>query len=246
MIDQLTNTVNDRLKGTAIEPPGYENVNTTERVISAAAGTYILFKGLTTMFKHPFIGLGEAALGGMLLYRGATGYCPIYEKIGKDTTDLQAIRITERFIVNKPREEVYRFWRHLENLPKFMKHLASVTEIDEKVSHWAANIPGNVAKINWNAEITREEENRYIGWQSVDGSMVDNAGKVEFTDAISGAGTELNIELNYFPPAGSLGHGIAQLFNGWFEKMVREDIMNFKHYVEGEEYQRYMSTAAGE
>lgn len=79
--------------------------------------------------------------------------------------------------------------------------------------------------------------------QSVAGSTVDNAGRVEFNDAVSGTGTELDIELNYFPPAGSLGQGIAKLFNGYFEDMVREDITSFKHFVEGEEYQRYSSTS---
>ena len=122
-----------------------------------------------------------------------------------------------------------------------MKHLDSVTEIDDKNSHWKAVLPGSgeLVKVSWNAQITREEENRYIGWQSVAGSMIDNAGKVEFSDAVSGAGTELNVELNYFPPAGRIGHSIARLLNGVFEEMVREDITNFKHYVEGEEYQTY-------
>lgn len=242
MLETLTSKVNNNLKGSILEPGEQENVNTTERVISIAAGTFMLYKGLTQLVKHPFIGLQEAAAGGLLLYRGATGYCPVYNKIGKDTTDLPAIRITERFIVNAPREEVYSFWRNLENLPKFMKHLHSVDETSATHSYWRANLPAEIVKLTWNAEITREEQDRYIGWQSVEGSMIDNAGKVEFTDAISGAGTELNIEINYFPPAGAIGHSIAKLLNGVFENMVREDITNFKHYVEGDEYKKYSSS----
>ena len=182
-------------------------------------------------------------MGGVLLYRGATGFCPVYDRLGKDTTDLQALRITERFIVDRPRDEVYSFWRNLENLPRFMKHLSSVVEMDGTNSKWSANIPNDVLKISWNAEITREEQNSYIGWQSVEGSMIDNAGKVEFSDAMNGLGTELNVEINYFPPAGNIGRGVAKLLNGVFEKMVREDITNFKHYVEGQEYQTYISSS---
>lgn len=241
MLEKLTDKVNTAVKGTVLEPGGLENVNPTERIISAAAGSYILFKGITNLFSHPLIALQEAALGGYLLYRGATGYCPLYDKLGKDTTDLPAIRITETFIVNSPREDVYRFWRNLENLPKFMKHLKSVTEIDQTYSHWKANVPGELVTIDWTAQITKEEENRYIGWQSIEGANVDNAGKVEFLDAVSGVGTELNVEINYFPPAGVIGHGIANLLNGVFENMVREDIKNFKHYVEGDEYKTYSS-----
>ena len=242
MLETITSKVNESLKGSFLEPKSTENVNTAERLISIAAGTFIFYKGIKQLFKHPFIGLQEAAVGGVLLYRGATGFCPIYDKIGKDSTDLEAIRITERFIVDRPREEVYSFWRNLENLPRFMKHLNSVTEIDATRSEWTANIPNDLLKIKWNAEITREEQNRYIGWNSVEGSMIDNAGKVEFTDAINGVGTELNVEINYFPPAGNVGHQVAKLLNGIFGNMVREDITNFKHYVEGQEYQTYLDS----
>ena len=241
MLEQFTTKVNETLRGSIIEPGDHENVNTTERFISIAAGTFIMYKGISQLLRHPFIGLQEAALGSILLYRGATGFCPVYNKLGKDTTDISAIRITERFIVNRPREEVYAFWRNLENLPRFMKHLDSVKEIDDKYSYWKANLPGEVIKLTWNAQITREEENSYIGWQSVEGSMIDNAGKVEFSDAINATGTELNVEINYFAPAGAIGQGIAKIFNGVFENLVREDITNFKHYIEGSEYKNYTS-----
>lgn len=241
MLEAVTTKVNESLKGSVLEPKGNENVNETERLISIAAGTFILYKGLKQIFSHPFIGLQEAAVGGLLLYRGATGFCPVYDRIGKDSTDLQAIRITERFIVDRPRDEVYSFWRNLENLPRFMKHLHSVTELDETTSEWKANIPNDLLKIKWKAEITREEQNSYLGWQSVEGSMIDNAGKVEFSDSINGLGTELNVEINYFPPAGNIGRSVAQLLNPVFENMVREDITNFKHYVEGQEYETYLN-----
>ena len=218
------------------------NVNNTERIISVASGSFIFYKALTNIVRHPLIALQEAAVGGYLIYRGATGYCPLYARMDKDSTDVQPITITERFVVNRPRDEVYAFWRRLENLPRFMKHLAKVEEKDDKHSYWVANIPGELMSVSWNAEITREEENSYIGWQSIDRSMVDNAGRVEFKDAVSGAGTELNIELSYFPPAGHIGRGIATLFNGMFEKLVREDVTNFKHYVEGDEYQTFATS----
>lgn len=220
------------------------NVNTTERIISIAAGTFIFYKALSNIASHPFIALQEAAVGGLMLYRGATGVCPVYTQLGKNSTDVEAITIGERFIVNAPREEVYAFWRNLENLPRFMKHIAAVQVKDDKTSHWTANVPGPLLKVSWNAEITREEENEYIGWHSIEGSMIDNAGKVEFNDAADGSGTELYVEISYFPPAGQIGRGIASLFTGLFEKIVREDIINFKHYAEGEEYKTYSSSSS--
>ncbi|WP_051189650.1 SRPBCC family protein [Daejeonella oryzae] len=242
MLETIKHKFSDTLKGPILQDNPNANVNMPERVLSILAGTVMTYKGIKQILTHPIIGIQEAMVGGVLLYRGATGICPIYSRLGKDSTDTLAISITERFIVNKPRKEVYAFWRNLENLPRFMKHLASVEETDQTRSKWKANLPGEIAKLSWNAEITREEQDYYIGWNSVEGSMVDNAGKVEFTDALNGSGTELNVEISYFPPAGSLGQGVAKLLNGVFEKMIREDITNFKHYVEGEEYNTYLES----
>lgn len=233
--DKLTSTLNNSF----LKNSGTPNVDTTERVISIAAGAFIFYKGLKNIWHHPIIALQEAAVGGVLLYRGATGVCPVYTRLGKDTSDPEAINITERFIVNVPRETLYRFWSDVSNLPKFMKHLKSVEQTGDNVSHWVANTPGNIVGLSWNAEVTRQEENAYIGWRSIEGSMIDNAGKVEFSDALNGTGTELLVEISYFPPAGSVGRGITSLFNGVFEDIIREDINNFKHYVEAEEFKTF-------
>lgn len=242
MLESITQKLTDAVKGPLLQENDNANVNMPERILSLIAGAAITYKGISQISKHPIIGLQEAMVGGILLYRGATGFCPVYSRIGKDSSDPEAINITERFIVNKPREEVFAFWRNLENLPRFMKHLASVEEQTQTRSHWKANLPGELVKLTWNAEITREEPNQYIGWHSVEGSMVDNAGKVEFADALNGSGTELTVEISYFPPAGSLGQGIAKLLNNVFEDMIRNDVSNFKHYVEGEEYKTYVNS----
>lgn len=244
MLESIKNKLSDTLKSPMLNQPANANVNMPERIISLVIGALITYQGVKQIIKHPAIALQEAVIGGYLLYRGATGVCPIYSSLGKDSTDTPAISINERIIVDKPREEVFSFWRKLENLPRFMKHLASVEEQSETLSHWKANLPGEILKLSWNAEITREEENSYIGWQSVEGSMIDNAGKVEFKDALNGMGTELLIEISYFPPAGSLGQGIAKLLNNLFEDMIRKDITNFKHYVEGEEYQTFINSSS--
>ena len=73
--------------------------------------------------------------------------------------------------------------------------------------------------------------------------MVDNAGRVQFTDTLNGTGTEIQVDINYFPPAGSVGRGVATLFNGMFEKMIREDIQNFKAYAEHADFRNYAGLA---
>lgn len=235
----ITNEIIDSIKNFNLHVDEKPNIDEGERGLSLAAGTYLLYKGVASIPKHPLLGLLGTAAAGLLLYRGATGVCPVYKQLGKDTTDPEAINITETIVVSASRNLVYEFWRDLSNLPKFMKHLKSVETISETESHWVANTPGNIVGLSWNAEITREEPGAYIGWQSLEGSMIDNAGKVEFKDSLNGTDTEITVEINYFPPAGSVGRGLASLFNGVFEDMIREDIQNFKTYAEHADFQRF-------
>lgn len=213
---------------------GVVNVGQGERIASAAVGAWLLSSGLNGLVKNPIKGLVKAALGGYLLYRGASGHCALYSSMGKTkgVEHTPAINIRTGLIVNKPKDEVYNFWRKLENLPLFMKHLASVTEIDSKHSHWEAVVPGNIGKVKWNAEIVKEEPGYLIGWQSIPNSMINNAGKVMFHDALGGEGTELEVVISYHPPAGEIGAGLAKVLTPVFEKMIRQDVMNFKDYIE--------------
>ena len=223
------------------------NVGNNERVASAAIGAFLLSSGVSNLFKNPISAVVKTALGGYLLYRGASGHCAMYESMGKTkgVSHSPAINIRTSLVVNKPKDEVYAFWRKLENLPLFMKHLSNVTEIDQKHSHWEASIPGNVGKIKWNAEIVKEEEGYLIGWQSIPNSMINNAGKVMFHDALGGAGTELEVVISYHPPAGNLGTGVAKLLNPVFEKMIRRDVMSFKEYIETKHNNSAAATSSG-
>jgi uncharacterized membrane protein len=133
--------------------------------------------------------------------------------------------------VDKPADQVYRFWRNLENLPKFMEHLESVTEIDNKHSHWVAKAPAGMS-VQWKAEIINEIENQLIGWRSLPGSDVPNAGSVHFSPAPGGRGTQVKIELQYDPPGGNLGAFFARMVGQDPEKQIAQDLARFKQLLE--------------
>ncbi len=211
------------------------NVGKMERIASILAGTLMVYRGLrnnkdhqTKKFKIPV-----AIAGGYLLYRGATGHCDLYSVAGKgklpDT--VKNINILTVVHVNKPRTEVYNYWRTLSNLPKFMSHLESVDVIDDKKSHWKAKAMSVLPAIEWDAEVVKEIDGELLGWNSLPGATIHNAGKVEFRDSGSG-GTELKVLITYRPPFGDIGEGIASLFNPMFEKMIKEDVKNFKRHIE--------------
>lgn len=210
------------------------NVSTNERILSASIGALILSSGLGNLFRSPLSSLMKTALGSYLIYRGASGNCALYSMLGNKGEEVHSgsVNVRTTMVVNKPKNEVYSFWRKLENLPSFMKHLKTVEEHDNKRSHWEALLPGNLGLIKWEAEIVEEEENRKIAWRSVEGSTIENAGKVVFEEALGGQGTKLDIIISYRPPAGDVGRKVAGWLNSTVEKYIREDVANFKDHIE--------------
>src|SRR6266545_4363374 len=51
------------------------------------------------------------------------------------------IHVAQSVTINRSPEELYRFWRDFQNLPRFMKHLESVRATGDRSSHWAAKAP---------------------------------------------------------------------------------------------------------
>ncbi|HEX6981494.1 MAG TPA: SRPBCC family protein [Balneolaceae bacterium] len=203
-------------------------LSTTERLLSVAGGSYLLYNTISNKEKSVIKG----AVAGYLMYRGISGYCPISESFGKAEVDrLGDIHIETHMTVDKPRNEVYDFWHDLENLPLFMEHLKSVKKIDNKLSEWTTKVPGQMGSVSWKSEIVEDEKGEALGWQSVDGSMIENTGTVRFRDADE-SGTEVSVIMSYRAPMGKVGEDIAKLLNPVFEKMVREDVQDFKQFVE--------------
>jgi uncharacterized membrane protein len=210
-----------------------QNVSNFERGLSIGIGALLVYSAVSRFRKTPIRSIFRAALGTGFIVRGAAGICPVYRAMEIDGTKSESVNIRTTLKVNKPRMEVYSAWRNLGSLPRFMKHLKNVTEINGTRSHWEAKIPEtSPVSISWDAEIVKDEPGVLLSWQSLPGSAVYNAGKIEFHDALGDQGTEIRATVIYRPPAGNIGTGIAKLFNPLFRKIVKEDIMGFKEYIE--------------
>jgi uncharacterized membrane protein len=214
------------------------NVSEPERWISAIGGGALALYGLT---RGDLGGIAAALIGGALVYRGATGHCNLYEALEINTAEGKSgavsvsadrgIRVDKSITINRSPEELYKFWRNLENLPQFMNHLESVVSTGGKLSHWVAKAPAGTT-IEWDAEIINEKENEMIAWRSLEGSQVDNAGSVHFNRAPNGRGTEVKVSMRYTPPGGSLGKLVAQFFGEAPEQQIEEDLRRFKQIME--------------
>jgi uncharacterized membrane protein len=218
------------------------NISDAERWVSMAAGSALALYGLSRRSRSGWI---LALFGGWLVQRGASAHCYTYDLLGICTaesgTDTRralggraGTHVEESVTINRPAAELYRFWRNLENLPRFMTHLESVERITDTLSRWTAKGPGGT-RVEWNAEIINEVPNQVIGWRSIEGSDVVSAGSVNFEKADPGLGTRVRVKLQYSPPGGRVGAALARLVGRDAATRIREDLRNFKQLVESGE-----------
>jgi uncharacterized membrane protein len=229
----LSTNMNTDAESSAIPPAtgtSTLNVGTPERIVSALGGAALAVMGLRDL-KSP-AGMSMLLTGGLLLARGLSGYCAVNHAIGRNTARKQGspTEVKTTVSLNKPRAEVYSFWRKLENLPKFMKHLEKVEEIDQTRSKWTAKGPGGVGSVSWEAEIVEDHQNEFISWRSLPGSTVDNAGQVRFVE--TPRGTDIRVQMTYRLPGGDVGGAAGRLVSPMAEKMMRDDVRDLKNVME--------------
>jgi uncharacterized membrane protein len=233
---------------------GRVNVGPVERWLSMVAGSALAAYAL----KRREVPGGTAAMAAAaLLYRGATGHCDVYQALGinragvttarakgtgmiadrgSDTRaqlgGLRGIHVEESVTIDQPLPDLYRFWRNFENLPQFMQHLDAVSVREEGISHWVAKGPAGM-RVEWDARIINEVENKVIGWQSLEGSMISTAGSVNFDE--DPHGTRVTVHLQYNPPGGRLGAAVAKMFGEEPNQTIREDLRRLKQLMEAGE-----------
>jgi uncharacterized membrane protein len=133
--------------------------------------------------------------------------------------------------IDRSPEDLYRFWRNFENLPRFMNHLESVKVQDPQRSHWVTKAPlGN--HVEWDAEITEDQENKLICWRSLPNADVPNQGCVSFHSSDYEVGTEVKVTMQYSPPGGMAGALVATLFGESPDQQLYQDLWRLKQEIE--------------
>jgi uncharacterized membrane protein len=137
--------------------------------------------------------------------------------------------VTDTVTIGAPREQVYEFWRQLENVPRFMRHIEWVQVLDARHSHWRARAPGERI-VEWDSEIIEDIPGALLRWRSMPGSQVRHFGVVHFLD--SPQGTAVQVEFQYVPPAGALGAAIARVTGKEPQRQMEESLRNLKFLLE--------------
>lgn len=141
-----------------------------------------------------------------------------------------AIRLQKTVNIGAPVDLVYRMFASYDNFPLFMPHIKEVRDLGEGRSHWKVQVlPG--ASAEWDAELTELIADRSLGWTSLPGSNIPNAGVIHFSPNTRG-GTTVDIKLGYHPPAGEIGHAFAKLLGADPKRKLDRDLMIMKDFIE--------------
>lgn len=141
------------------------------------------------------------------------------------------VHVRRQIIINRPRPEVFAFWRDPTNFPRFMKHVESVTRTGPDRHRWEVRAPMG-ATLSWDAEIYDVEEGRRIRWRAVPPAEISNEGVVRFDDAPDGTGTEVRLDITYDAPGGRLGAFIGKLMGEEPGTQAQGDLRRLKELLE--------------
>ncbi|WP_429912177.1 SRPBCC family protein [Glycocaulis sp.] len=132
--------------------------------------------------------------------------------------------------INRPRAELYAFWRDFSNLPKFMEHVHSAEQLDDGRTRWVVKSP--MGSLEFETRITEEREGELIAWESDPDAKIRNSGRIEFRDAPGGRGTQVDATIAYDAPGGGAGRLIAKLFQKEPKIQARRELKRFKQLME--------------
>ncbi|MBD1838139.1 MULTISPECIES: SRPBCC family protein [unclassified Coleofasciculus] len=126
-----------------------------------------------------------------------------------------------------PIDEVWNLWSDLEQMPRWMKWIDSVTVLDNDptLSRWKLATGG--LEFTWLARIVKKVPNQIIQWESVGG--LPNRGAIRFYDRHGSSIVKLTVA--YAIP-GWLGRLMDNLFLGRVvESTIQADLDRFREYA---------------
>jgi uncharacterized membrane protein len=200
-----------------------DNWSPAARLLTGALGAGMM---LYAARSRAFFGTVIGAAGGGLLARAATNV-DLRSLVGLGE---RGITVQKTISVHAPVEQVFAFWRDVQNFPHFMHNVREVRKIADNRSAWTVAGPGGIP-VHWTAEVTRVVPPSMIEWRSTLASVVRHEGRVRFEPSGDG-GTRVNVQLRYAPPAGAFGHAVARIFGADPKSEMDADLLRMKTMIE--------------
>jgi len=218
------------LTSEADEPDNQSHKADFQRLFAAGAGGVLALGGIA---RGGITGIATSALGGRLIYKALAPGRRATPGATAATHHGQTLKAERAVTIDRPRQELYDFWRDLSNLPRVMEGIESVHVKDDTHSHWSMQLSGQ--RVEWDAEIFREEPGSLIAWRSLGHADIANAGTVIFEDGPPRRGTIVKLVVNYEPPAGAVGMLVAGFMPQEPGKLAGRTLRRFKQLIETNE-----------
>jgi uncharacterized membrane protein len=133
--------------------------------------------------------------------------------------------VTESVDVNVPIRTAYNQWTQFESFPHFMSGVESITQLDDRRTHWVTKVGG--VRREFDAEIAEQHPDERVAWRSVDGDT-RHAGVVTF-HRLGDAETRVTVQLDW-QPEGLVEKAGAAL--GVDDRQIKTDTLRFKEFIE--------------
>ena len=133
--------------------------------------------------------------------------------------------VTESVDVHVPVGTAYNQWTQFESFPQFMNGVESITQIDDRRTHWVTKVAG--VRREFDAEITEQHPDERVAWKSV-GGEAKHAGVVTF-HRLGDADTRVTVQLEWEP------EGVVEKVGsaiGADDRQVKADTERFKKFIE--------------
>ena len=201
-----------------------ENWAPAARLVVGVAGGILTLAGTR---RRDVLGATLSIAGLALLARSATN-TEVRRLLGGGGR--RGVDVQKAININAPIEDVFAFFTHYENFPRFMSHVREVRDTGENRSHWVVDGPAGVAA-EWDAVVTVLEPNEVLAWKSVPGSAIKSAGIIRFAQNEDGT-TRVDLKMTYNPPAGAIGHVASKLLRADPKKQLDDDLARAKTFLE--------------
>ncbi len=197
------------------------------RILAGVSGSALVTVGAWQLFgprQRRLLGTCSFIAGGLLLTRSL-----LNRSVRQVVERGRAIDIRKTLHVEAPVERVFETLARYENFPSFMRNVRSVQSYPDGRSHWVVAGPAGTS-VEWDAETTAFRPNEVIAWRTTGNAAVTHSGVIRVRQA--GAGTRVDIQMTYNPPAGALGHGVAKLFGVDPKHELDADLLRLKTFLE--------------
>jgi uncharacterized membrane protein len=207
-----------------VPPWGKQNLSPATRLLSSVGGSLLTLYGLK---RKGLTGPVLSTVGLLLTARGMTNL-DTNSLLGLGTRG-NGIRVQKTVNIHAPIDEVYRFWQNFENFPLFMDHVKEIS-VENGLSNWKVAGPAG-SSMEFQSHVTQDIPNDSIAWETIPDSQIHHAGVVRFEENWDG-GTRLTVQMTYMPPAGVVGHKVAELFGVDPRQAMQDDLMRLKALLE--------------